>query len=54
MPGRIKSAVEENRGRGRRRRKRERSERTSERANERRRPVASDRRGGTKKRERII
>lgn len=55
MPGRIKSAVEENRGRKRRRRKREEERnRREEKRSERRRPVASDRCGGTKKRERII
>lgn len=48
MPGRIKSAVEENRGRRRKREMRREEER------ERQRPVASGRRGGTKKRERII
>lgn len=55
MPGRIKSAVEENRGRKRgRKREEERRAGRGEKRSERRRPVASDRCGGTKKRERII
>lgn len=54
MPGRIKSAVEENRGRKRGRKREEERSGRGEKRSERRRPVASDRCGGTKKRERII
>lgn len=54
MPGRIKSAVEENRGRKRGRKRVEERSGRGEKRSERRRPVASDRCGGTKKRERII